>query len=199
MTQHYYTARPESGHDIRSHVIEICGLTLGFKTDSGVFSKTGLDEGTALLLETLPPLTGRVLDMGCGWGALGVTAAKMNPGAQFLLTDINERAAALAVENARANGACNVRVVTGNAFEHVDGTFDYVITNPPIRAGKAVIYPMFEESVKRLKPGGALFLVIRKQQGAVSAVKFLDELSGDVQVIARDKGYWIIRCGKGEA
>ena len=198
MTEHYFTQRPESRHDIRAHQVEVAGLDLRFFTDAGVFSKTGLDQGTRLLIETLPPLEGRVLDLGCGWGALGVSLARLNPGARLVLTDINARAAALAQRNARENRADNVSVVTGDGFEGVEGIFDYVVSNPPIRAGKAVIYALFEQAQRRLAPGGALYLVIRKQQGAPSALKYLAELFGDAQCVARDKGYWIIRCGKEE-
>lgn len=199
MNQHYYTAQPQSRHDVRPHQVRVAELDLRFFTDSGVFSKTGLDQGTRLLIETAPPLSGRVLDLGCGWGALGIPLALLNPQAQLVLTDINQRAAALAEKNARENGARNLTVHTGDGFEGVEGLFDYVVTNPPIRAGKAVIYPLFEQALKRLVPGGAMYLVIRKQQGAPSALKFLAGLSGDAQCVARDKGYWIIRCGKGGA
>ena len=84
----------------------------------------------------------------------------------------------------------------GDGFEQVEGQFQAVVTNPPIRAGKGVIYPLFAQAMARLTPGGALYLVIRKQQGAASAMKYLSQLSGDTRCIAKDKGYWIIRCGK---
>lgn len=193
MNQHYYTPRPDTPHDIRTHRFRVRGLDLCFRTDSGVFSKGGLDEGTRILIENLPPLTGRVLDMGCGWGGLGIPMALLNPQASFLLTDINERAAGLARENAKANGAGNVQVVTGDGFAAVEGFFQYILSNPPIRAGKAFLYPLFEEALKRLEPGGSLFLVIRKQQGADSALKFLSGLS-EARYIAKKKGYRILRC-----
>lgn len=198
MTEHYYSARPESRHDVRPHQVKVAGLDLRFFTDAGVFSKTGLDQGTRLLIETLPPLQGRVLDLGCGWGALGVSLARLNPDARLVLTDINTRAAALARRNALENRALNVTVLTGDGFEGVEGMFDFVVSNPPIRAGKAVIYSLFEQARERLLNGGALYLVIRKQQGAPSALKTLARLFGDAQCVARDKGYWILRCGKEE-
>ena len=110
MNQHYYTPRPDTPHDIRTHRVRVRGLDLCFRTDSGVFSKGGLDEGTRILIENLPPLTGRVLDMGCGWGGLGIPMALLNPQASFLLTDINERAAGLARENAKANEPATCRL-----------------------------------------------------------------------------------------
>jgi len=196
MTQHYYTENPQSAHDVRLHQASVAGLTMKFYTDSGVFSKTGLDDGTRLLIETAPALEGRVLDMGCGWGALGLTLAKLNPAARFVLTDVNSRATHLAQKNARENGLTGVEILTGDGFQKIEGTFDYVFTNPPIRAGKQVIYGWFEESIRRLNPGGELYLVIRKQQGAPSAQKFLLTLTPNVDIMARDKGYWILRAVK---
>lgn len=196
MNQHYYTAQPQSAHDVKSHPVEVGGLALRFYTDSGVFSKAGLDQGTRLLIESLPPLSGRILDLGCGWGALGIPLALLNPQSQWVLTDINRRAADLARRNAQENGVRNLQVLVGDGFEQVEGQFQAVVTNPPIRAGKGVIYPLFAQAMARLTPGGALYLVIRKQQGAASAMKYLSQLSGDTRCIAKDKGYWIIRCGK---
>lgn len=198
MSDHYYSAQPTGPRDIREHAVQIGGLDLRFFTDAGVFSKAGLDEGTRLIINTLPKLCGRVLDLGCGWGALGVTLAKLNPDAEFVLSDINRRAVELAERNARENGALNARVCWGDGFQNIEGQFSFIVTNPPIRAGKAVIYPLFSEAYRRLLPGGALYMVIRKQQGAPSAIKFLSGLTGDVKCVERDKGYWIIRCGKEE-
>lgn len=195
MTDHYFTPAPDSAHNLRVHTVNALGLALSFETDAGVFSKDGLDEGSQLLLNALPPLAGRVLDLGCGWGALGVTLAKRYPQADFVLSDINERATALAAGNARRNGASNVAVCASDGFAQLDGAFDEIISNPPIRAGKRVIYPLFEASYRRLRAGGRLFLVIRKQQGAESAAKFLATLGFSVERIARDKGFWVL-CAK---
>lgn len=193
MSDHYYTQNPASAH--RPDLIEVdaLGLTLRFHTDAGVFSKDRLDYGTLLLLRTLPELAGRVLDLGCGWGALGVTLAKKHPSARFVLADVNERAVALARRNIRENRAHNAEALQSDGFERVEGSFDIVVTNPPIRAGKQLIYALFDQAKDRLNPGGALYIVIRKQQGAPSALKHLKEVYGDAEVIGRDKGYWIIR------
>ena len=131
-----------------------------------------------------------------GWGAAGIPMAWKNADCQFLLTDINQRAAELAARNAEKNGVKNLRIVTGDSFESVDGEFDVILTNPPIRAGKAVIYRMFEDAKAHLAEGGRLFLVIRKQQGAPSALKFLKELYAEAETIERDGGYWVIACKK---
>ena len=170
MSDHYYTENPASAHDERRIVLSILGQELTFTTDAGVFSRDGLDRGTELLLEALPELTGRVLDLGCGWGAVGVALGKKYPALGIVMTDINSRAVELARRNLAANGV-KAEVVQGDGFQSVAGDFDAIVTNPPIRAGKAVIYGLFAQARDRLRPGGALYLVIRKQQGAPSALK----------------------------
>lgn len=194
MTEHYYTSAPSTEHDEHSVIFEVLGRQLRCTTDAGVFSRDGLDMGTRILLEALPELSGRILDLGCGWGPVGVALGKTYPQAELLLTDVNERAAQLARRNLRDNGVTNAQVVTGDGFASVSGTFDAIVLNPPIRAGKAVIYAMFEAAQAYLRQGGALYIVIRKQQGAESAEKYLKTIYPSVDRIAREKGYWVLRC-----
>lgn len=196
MPDHYYTQNPAAPHEERQFETVLLGERLTFKTDAGVFSKGGVDAGTKLLLEALPPLAGRVLDLGCGWGPVGVALGKRDPELRLVLTDINERAAGLARENLRLNGVKNAEVVSGDGFQAVEGTFDAIITNPPIRAGKQTIYALFSEAHERLVPGGCLYIVIRKQQGAPSAIKYLEGIYKDVEIIERGGGYWVLRAEK---
>ena len=196
MTEHYYAKNPGAAHDVRQVIFEVLGLKIQCTTDSGVFSREGLDMGTRILLEALPEVSGRVLDLGCGWGPVGVALGKKYPGAELVLTDVNERAAELAKRNLRDNGVRNAQVVCGEGFENVEGMFDLIALNPPIRAGKAVIYELFASAAARLNAGGALYIVIRKQQGAESAQKYLKTIYSDVKRIARDKGYWVLRCAE---
>ena len=193
MSEHYYTASPSSAHDERRVTLKALGNELTFITDAGVFSRDGLDRGTELLLEALPALSGRVLDLGCGWGPVGVALGKKYPGLEIVMTDINTRAADLARRNLAENGV-GATVLQGDGFDPVEGQFDAIITNPPIRAGKAVIYGLFDQAKARLAPGGALYIVIRKQQGAPSALKHLKEVYGDAEVIDRSSGFWVIRA-----
>ena len=193
MTEHYYTAEPVSGHDERRFTEVILGNALSFVTDAGVFSRDGLDRGTEVLLNALPPLSGRALDLGCGWGPVGVALGKKYPGLEIVMTDVNRRAAELARRNLRENGVA-ATVVEGDGFEAVEGNFDAILTNPPIRAGKAVIYALFLAARERLRPGGALYVVIRKQQGAPSALKFLRENYAEAEVIDRGSGFHVIRA-----
>ena len=193
MSEHYYTASPSSAHDERRVALTALGNALTFTTDAGVFSRDGLDRGTELLLEALPALSGRVLDLGCGWGPVGVALGKKYPGLEIVMTDINQRAVALARRNLRDNGVA-AEVVQGDGFEAVEGGFDAIVTNPPVRAGKAVIYRLFAEARDYLNPGGALYLVMRKQQGAPSALKYLREIYEEAEIIDRGSGFHVIRA-----
>ena len=193
MPDHYYTENPNSAHDERRVTLKALGQTLTFTTDAGVFSRDGLDRGTEVLLEALPPLAGRVLDLGCGWGAVGVALGKRWPGLEIVMTDINSRAVELARRNLAENGV-QATVVQGDGFASVEGCFDAIITNPPIRAGKAVIYGLFAQARERLNPGGALYVVIRKQQGAPSALKYLKEIYAEAETVDRGSGFHVLRA-----
>ena len=196
MTEHYYTSAPTSEHEERHFNHVFAGRVLRFQTDAGVFSKQHIDPGSELLCKALPAdLSGRVLDMGCGWGAMTILTLTKCPGCEITMADVNERALELAKENVAAN-RMQAKALISDGFASIEGEFEAVITNPPIRAGKAVIYKMFEDAKAQLVTGGVLYLVIRKQQGAPSALKFLKELYRKAEVIERDGGYWIIACTK---
>ena len=194
MGDHYYTEVPGSAHAERAVTVRALGQEMTFVTDAGVFSRDGLDRGTELLLKALPPLSGRVLDLGCGWGAVGVALGKRYPGLDIVMTDINTRAVDLARRNLAANGVA-ATVVQGDGFAAVEGAFDAIVTNPPIRAGKAVIYGLFDAARGHLKPGGALYAVMRKQQGAPSALKYLQEIYASAEIIDRGSGFHVMRAG----
>ena len=194
MTQHYFTSNPQSAHDERAIQVELAGVRADFCTDAGVFSRDGLDFGSRLLIETVHPLLhGRVLDMGCGWGAIGVLLARLCPDAQITMADINERAVALAARNARQNGV-SAETLVSDGYENIAPAFDAIVTNPPIRAGKQTVYRILDGAKTRLAPGGRLFLVIRKEQGAPSAQTHLQGVYSRVELLARKKGYWILAC-----
>ena len=196
MSDHYYSASPQSAHRYAVCEYGYRGEALRFTTDAGVFSRGEMDFGTDVLLRALPdPVTGDVLDVGCGWGAIGVTVGKKYPGCRVTMCDVNERAAELTRDNARRNGV-DAGVLLSDGLSRVAGSFDFILTNPPIRAGKQVIYGIFAEAREHLKPAGEMYLVIRKQQGADSAVKYLKTLFADVETIERSGGFHVIRCRK---
>ncbi|HPS82549.1 MAG TPA: methyltransferase, partial [Candidatus Limiplasma sp.] len=176
------------------------GQTLRFETDRGVFSRLEMDRGTEVLLDALPEgIGGRVLDMGCGYGALGVSLGKANPTCALTMVDINERAVSLARENAKRNGVAAETLVSDGYAALAGRVFDLIVTNPPIRAGKRVIYRMFADGAAALAEGGAMVLVIRKQQGAPSAKAYLETLFKRVQVTDRSGGFWVLRCEQPQA
>lgn len=194
MSDHYYSASPQSEHRYAPCDYEYRGEKLHFTTDAGVFSRGEVDFGTDVLLRALPdPLEGRVLDLGCGWGPVGVCVGKKYPGCEIVMSDVNQRALALAQKNARENGVM-AQGILSSGLDQVEGSFDCIITNPPIRAGKQVIYAMFAACAGRLGKKGEMYLVIRKQQGADSAVKYLKTLFAQVETIERSGGFHVIRC-----
>ena len=194
MSDHYFSSSPVSKSFIRVIEHEWRGVKIRFETDNGTFSKTEVDQGSRILMDALPEeIRGNVLDLGCGWGAVGVTVGKRYPDAGITMCDVNERALALAGSNAAKNGV-KAETVLSDGLSNVEGSFDLIITNPPIRAGKQKIYDLFSEAKNRLNPGGSLYVVIRKQQGAPSALKFLRERFGQAEVVDRSGGYWVNRA-----
>lgn len=194
MNDHYYTTDPNSISAPREISSEYRGLKIRFITDNGVFSKNEVDPGSLLLMNALPdPMTGTLCDIGCGWGAMGVSIAKKYPLLKVTMSDVNERALQLCKKNAVLNGV-EADILESDGMEKVEGVFDYIITNPPIRAGKLVIYRFFKEASEKLKKDGKLYIVIRKQQGAASAVKYLLTLFEFVNTIERSGGYHVLEC-----
>ncbi len=198
MSQHYYSQQPDARHDRRSIETVLRGKSLRFTSDAGVFSKGDIDYGSRVLIEAMEILDGSaVLDVGCGYGPIGISAAYLAPRGHVTMIDINSRAVELARENARNNGTHNVTVMESDVLSAVKGQkFDVIVTNPPIRAGKAVVHRIFEEAYAHLNEGGTLWVVIQKKQGAPSAAAKLESLFGDVEEVGKDKGYRIIKAQK---
>ena len=172
---------------------EIFNRKFTLKTDSGVFSNSQIDEGTYAFLKVLIPrqLSGSILDVGCGYGALGLTLASFLPSANFTLVDVYERALDLAKENKKTLELDNVTCLQSDIYSNVEGKFDSIVINPPIRAGKKVIYAMFAGAYDHLIDGGSLFIVIRKSHGAESASKYISSIFENCSLLKRDKGYYI--------
>lgn len=191
MTKMYYAENPDSAHDIHELKVTLLGQSFTFLTDSGVFSKKMVDYGSQVLLNTLDFEKGKtLLDLGCGYGPLGISLAKVQ-GVKPTMVDVNNRAIDLAKQNAQKNGV-EADIFHSNIYEKVNGTFDYIISNPPIRAGKQVVHTIISESINYLKVGGNLTIVIQKKQGAPSAKAKMEEVFGNVEILKRDKGYYIL-------
>jgi 16S rRNA (guanine1207-N2)-methyltransferase len=198
MTEHYYSAKPSSAHQIAELETVLLGRKFRFKTDAGVFSKSGVDFGTRLLIETMDiPNDAKVLDVGCGYGPIGIAAATIAVNGAVVMADVNERAIELAEANSKLNGLYNVTVRQSDLFSGIeDREFNCILTNPPIRSGKETVHRIFEQAREFLKDGGSLWVVIQKKQGAPSAMEKLERLYPIVKIAVKDKGYWIIRALK---
>lgn len=170
---------------------------LTFKSDNGVFSKHSIDFGTNLLLKNVSlNNTDRLLDMGCGIGIMGISLAKMYPDIKVDMVDVNLRAIELVKENIVNNGISNAQVFESNTYSNVTGEYDVIVTNPPIRAGKSVVHDIVLNGKNHLINGGKIYVVIQKKQGAESCLKAMKEVYASVDVIDKDKGYFIIKAIK---
>lgn len=195
MANMYYEENPNSSHDIKELNVNLLGNTFSFKTDAGVFSKKMIDFGSQVLLSTLTfHKNDTLLDLGCGYGPLGIALAKVQ-GVKATMVDINNRAIDLARENAQANDV-EVDIFQSNIYDKVTGRFDHIISNPPIRAGKEVVHRILAEAFDYLNPDGDLTIVIQKKQGAPSAKAKMQEIFGNVEILKKDKGYYILRSVK---
>ena len=184
--------------DLPSKMVKTECFLLGnrfiFYTDNGVFSKDGLDFGSRLLLETIPleEVGGKVLDMGCGYGVFGIVLNKLTSCAVDMV-DVNLRAIHLSEINIHENHCQNISVFESNVYENINSKYSCIVTNPPIRAGKKVVYDIVMNAKDYLEKDGALFLVIRKEQGAKSLIFDLKK-QYNVEVLEKKKGFFILKC-----
>ncbi|RUL54741.1 MULTISPECIES: class I SAM-dependent methyltransferase [Lysinibacillus] len=200
MSEHYYSKKPQTESKPRQWRFTLRGSSFLFETDTGVFSKSEVDFGSRVLIETfeLPSVDGAILDVGCGYGPIGLSLAKQYPERLICMMDINERAVSLASKNAQLNGIQNVRIFESDGVDEVDAELQIaaILTNPPIRAGKDTVFKFYDGAYNRLADGGELWVVIQKKQGAPSTVNHLEENFAEVDVVEKKKGYWIIRAKK---
>jgi 16S rRNA (guanine1207-N2)-methyltransferase len=197
--EHYYSQKPGSISKEQTFQFVLRGKTFTFVTDRGVFSKERIDFGSVLLIETMDIQDGmNVLDVGCGYGPIGIAAATLTPSGRVKMIDINERAVSLARKNLEKNQITNGEVAVSDLFSSIgdEERFDVILTNPPIRAGKKIVHDIFVQAYHHLEKGGSLWVVIQKKQGAPSAMEKLEELFGRIEVAAKKKGYYILHAQK---
>jgi len=194
LAEQYFTARPAARHRAAEFVDVLRGRSLRFRTDSSVFSRSEVDPGSRLLVDTLEiGPRASLLDLGCGYGPIGLAIAATVEGAKVVMTDVNRRATALARKNARANGL-RVDVREGDLFEPVAGlAFDAIASNPPIRAGKPVVHAIVDGAPNHLLEGGSLWFVIRTKQGAPSLREKMRSVFGNAEVVALRGGFRVLR------
>jgi len=195
VSSHYFSPDPESRLEYGFIDTVLRGRRYRFLTASGVFSARRVDNGTRVLVESMPiPGAGRFLDLGCGIGVIGLVAAVESPGLEVTLTDVNPRATMVAARNVERMGLGNVRVLTGSLYEPVEGeVFDVVVSNPPISAGmRRVVEPLVRGAREHLVLGGRLLVVVQSNKGGRTLAGFLDEWFGGHEVLERGSGYRVL-------
>lgn len=190
----HYFSNDELKSELHLIKVKIFDREYSFYTDNGVFSKGKLDFGTRTLLESLPlnDIKGKVLDVGCGYGVIDIILSKITD-ASYEGVDVNKRALHLAEMNAKLNNISNVKFYESNCYENVNDKYNVIITNPPIRAGKKIVYNIVMNAKNHLTYDGVLYIVIRKEQGAKSMLRDLEEYY-ITEVINKNKGFFIIKC-----
>jgi 16S rRNA (guanine1207-N2)-methyltransferase len=186
---HYYSEKPASSpkditikYTLNSHIFT-------FFTSTSVFSKDKVDRGTDLLIrESKITPNAKILDIGCGYGAVGIVIGALQPYVSVTMSDINERALALAKRNSEFNEV-NATLLKSYLFENIRDTFDIVLSNPPNSAGKQLCFQLIEQSFEHLNKGGSLQLVVMKKKGGKELAKKMDEVFGNVETIGREAGY----------
>jgi len=202
MTEHYYSKNPSSEMKIKKIKAVLRGNKLGFYTASGTFSLNSVDKGSEILVnyceiseagkkEDKKKISKRILDLGCGYGPVGIAIAKEFPECKVVMTDINERAVKMAKKNSVLNNVENTKIVSGNMYESVDGEFDVILLNPPQSAGRKLCFEMIEKSVDFLNKGGSLQIIARKNKGGEVLGKKMEEIFGNLDVLAKKSGYWL--------
>lgn len=196
--EHYYAKQPKSKHQLGLIRTHLRGHFFEFLTSSSVFSKKRIDLGTRLLIESMIlPKKGCVLDLGCGYGPVGITAAMFNPDLHVIMTDVNERAIWLAKENAKRNRVGNVEIRRGFLYKPVENVkFRVVLCNPPVSAGMQIVSPMITDAPKHLREDAAFQMVVRSKIGGKRLLNELKKTFGNVEVLARKSGYRVLLSKK---
>jgi 16S rRNA (guanine1207-N2)-methyltransferase len=196
--EHYFSARPESKEKLGLIHTNLRGQSFTFLTSSSVFSKKRVDTGTRLLIETMTlPETGYVLDVGCGYGAVGIVAATLNPDLHIVMTDVNTRAVNLAKQNIEKNKAINAEARNGYLYEPVkEHMFNCVLSNPPVSAGMETVKAIITQAPMVMADKATLQMVIRSKTGGKILQSVFTETFGNSEVLARESGYRVLMAEK---
>lgn len=196
---HYYLDDENLKSNIRNIAYDYRGVKLDLKSDLGIFAKDRVDFGTNLLLNALDEKdldNKKILDIGCGYGIIGISLAKRYKDANVHMVDINKRAIEICELNIKENKLNNIKAYISNAYENITGKFDTIITNPPIRAGKMIVQKIVLGSIDYLNDFGVTYVVIQKKQGAPSLIKELENIFKEIEILEKKSGYYIIKTVK---
>lgn len=192
---HYYTNNIDLKSQEEKISFEYRNHNITFISDFGVFSKDKIDYGSRALLDVveIDDAKQTLLDVGCGYGTLGVSLKTVYPWLSVDMVDVNERAVNLANKSIAQNKLHGIHAFVSYIYENVTKSYDVIISNPPIRAGKKVVFEILENAYDHLNKDGILLIVIQKKQGAPSAMKKMEEVFGNCEVVDRNKGYYILK------
>jgi 16S rRNA G1207 methylase RsmC len=192
MAEHYYSEEQKSELKLRKISARLRGIEIEMWTGAGVFSPKKVDKGSELLAnDCIMEDKWRVLDLGCGYGAVGIAAAKAFPSSEVVMTDINKRAVRIAKMNIRLHRLKNASAVQGDMYQKAEGKFDTILLNPPQTAGKEICFRMIELAKEHLKKGGLLQIVARHNKGGKTLSEKMKETFGSVEEISKKSGYRI--------
>ena len=197
--QHYFIDKEHKKEDYFKYSAEFNNKKYVFNSVDNMFSKDGLDEGTRVLLNTVLKnydLSGDVLDLGCGIGSIGIILKSEYPNINCDMVDINKTALELSRKNCRENKIDDNTIFHSNLYGDIDKNYDYIVTNPPIKVGKEILFGVVTGAIDHLKPNGEIVLVIRKNHGQESMKKHMEKIFGNAEILKRDKGYYIMRSIK---
>ena len=194
MSHYYKTDNNLKAEDIKID-FEFSDQSFIFFSNSGIFSKNHVDQGSKILLEYLSglKLNGKLLDIGCGYGVLGIVLKRLFPELSVTLIDINERALKATKENCKVNNV-ECYVAKSDVYQNISSKYDFIITNPPIRAGRAVVFTIIEQSKQYLSNHGQLILVVGKKQGALSLLSFIEECYDNSEICLKKQGFYVLRA-----
>lgn len=198
--QHYFIDKAHEETDFFEFQDSVLGLDLCFRSCDSIFSKNKIDDGTRTLLEAVDKkciLQGDGLDLGCGLGVISIALIKKNNLLKLDMVDINNTAVKLSKQNLMKNNVQkNANVFYSNGFSEINKEYDFIITNPPIKTGKKLLFELMEGAYNHLKQNGQLLLVIRKDHGMESLKKHITSIFNNCEIIERNKGYYILKSIK---